>query len=161
MIDNVTSQAPEAQPHVLSFPSDGGTASFVAEFEVFDFEASLRFWSDLIGFRFMFGRKGFAYLSRGSADIMIAQVSGHWQTAPLEAPLGRGVNFKFFVEDVEALADRITAAGWPFFQPLHEAWYGADGIERGYRQFLIQDPNGYLLRFARKLGSRITMRSDP
>ncbi|CAB3629036.1 hypothetical protein LMG26840_00581 [Achromobacter dolens] len=33
-------------------------------------------------------------------------------------------------------------------------WYRSDAIEVGVRQFLVQDPDGYLLRFSAWVGDR-------
>ncbi len=35
-----------------------------------------------------------------------------------------------------------------------EKWYRADKIEVGQRQFLVMDPDGYLLRLVMDLGER-------
>ena len=35
-----------------------------------------------------------------------------------------------------------------------EKWYRKDSIEVGNKQFLVQDPDGYLLRFTQDLGKR-------
>lgn len=85
---------------------------------------------------------------------MIGQATRHWSTGPFELPLGRGINFKIFVEDPQAMRDRIASSGWPIFEDMTEEWPVQNGISRGYRQFLVQDPDGYLVRFAKKLGAR-------
>ena len=134
-------------------PSDGGLASIVPEFIVLDFEKSRAFWCDVLGFQVVFERAGFAYLRQGNVEVMIAASTGHWETAPLERPLGRGLNFQMFIGSADTFAARITAHGWPLYREVHEGWYCSGGVNRGYRQVLVQDPDGYLLRFAEKLGS--------
>ncbi len=42
----------------------------------------------------------------------------------------------------------ITAAGLFLFRDQAEHWYRAGDVECGEREFLIQDPDGYLLRFS-------------
>ena len=37
---------------------------------------------------------------------------------------------------------------------VEEKWYRRDGFEVGNRQILVQDPDGYLLRFTEDLGER-------
>ena len=59
-----------------------------------------------------------------------------------------------FVDSVEPLLDSLENANWPLFRECHDAWYPIAGTERGDRQFLVQDPDGYLLRFAQDLGKR-------
>jgi catechol 2,3-dioxygenase-like lactoylglutathione lyase family enzyme len=125
----------------------------VPELLVLDHATSKGFWCDVLGFQVVFERPGFAYLRQGGAEVMIALASGHWETGALERPLGRGINIQMFVGSADSIADRIRRAGWPLFQEVHEAWYCSGGVNRGYRQVLVQDPDGYLLRFAEKLGA--------
>ena len=40
------------------------------------------------------------------------------------------------------------------FRPLEAAWYRRGDHEVGNLQFLVQDPDGYLLRFFSDLGER-------
>jgi len=133
--------------------SDGGMAALVPELIVHDFEESRAFWCGTLGFEVVFERPGFAYLRHGHAEIMIAAASGHWETGPLERPLGRGINIKIFIGSADAVANRIRRHGWPLYSDVHEGWYASGGVSRGYRQVLVQDPDGYLLRFAEKLGA--------
>ena len=37
---------------------------------------------------------------------------------------------------------------------IEDKWYRADDIEIGNRQFIVLDPDGYMLRFAEELGER-------
>ena len=53
---------------------------------------------------------------------------------------------------------RITEAGWPIFVESEEKWYRAGDVEIGVRQFLIQDPDGYLVRLQQELGERPAQR---
>ena len=133
---------------------DGGSAPLVPEFLVLEFARSRRFWCEILGFEVVFEREGFAYLRHGAAEVMIAAASGQWETGPLEPPLGRGLNVQIFAGGTDGFADRLRRHGWPLYRDVHEAWYASGGIARGYRQLLVQDPDGYLLRFAEKLGSR-------
>jgi hypothetical protein len=40
------------------------------------------------------------------------------------------------------------------FLPLEDKWYRSNDFEIGQRQFIVMDPDGYLLRFAQRLGQR-------
>lgn len=40
---------------------------------------------------------------------------------------------------------------------LEERWYRPDAFEAGNRQFVVADPDGYLLRFFEDLGRRPTV----
>ena len=77
-----------------------------------------------------------------------------WVTAPLERPFGRGINFQITVDDVAPILAGLDAAGWPLFLDPEEVWYRAGTSETGVRQFLVQDPDGYLVRFSQGLGLR-------
>ena len=62
--------------------------------------------------------------------------------------------FQVAVDDVVPILAGLNAAGWPFFLKLEEVWYRAGTSETGVRQFLVQDPDGYLVRFSQSLGQR-------
>lgn len=131
-------------------------AALVPELSCRDLEASLHFYCAVLGFRTRFARpgEGFAYLERGGAEIMLEKAGQGWATGPLEPPLGRGINFQIEVEDAAALCARVRAAGYDLFGGLAERWYRETDIEHGQTEFLVQDPDGYLLRFAEPLGTR-------
>jgi catechol 2,3-dioxygenase-like lactoylglutathione lyase family enzyme len=134
----------------------------VPELSVTDLVTSKRFWCDLLGFREKYTRlsEGFAYLILDKAHLMLDQagIGRTWITAALEAPLGRGVNFQLAVPSIEPVLDRLKAVGWPLFGELEERWYHTGARETGVRQFLVQDPDGYLVRPQESLRSRSTQR---
>lgn len=129
----------------------------VPELTVAQIETSLRFYS-AAGFSVRFRRDDppFAYLELGQAQLMLEQQHEQgWHTAPLERPLGRGINFQIEVSDAAATQSALLALGAAIFQEIQDSWYAvAPGKEEGQREFLVQDPDGYLLRFAQYLGSR-------
>jgi catechol 2,3-dioxygenase-like lactoylglutathione lyase family enzyme len=137
-------------------PPEGGFAALVPELVVGDLPTSLRFWCGILGFRIAYQRPedDFAYLERGRAQVMLEASKGNWQTGRWERPLGRGINFQILVDSLEPLVDALAGAGWPLFRAAHEAWYRIADQEAGQRQFLVLDPDGYLLRFAQPLGRR-------
>ena len=130
----------------------------VPELAVTNSQASKRFWCDLVGFSLRYERpeEGFGYLVLGSAHLMLDQIDQGrtWATGPLDPPLGRGINLEIQVVNLDDALQRITEAGWPIFVEPEEKWYRADDIEIGVRQFLIQDPDGYLLRLQQEIGER-------
>ena len=130
----------------------------VPELSVTDYEASRHFWCDLVGFSLRYERleEGFGYLVLGNAHLMLDQISlgRTWETGPLELPLGRGINFEVQVDNLDPALQRIISAGWPIFVEPEEKWYRAGDIEIGVRQFLVQDPDGYLLRLQQEIGER-------
>lgn len=134
----------------------GGFAPLVPELDVFDLKKSEAFWCGILGFQIAYQRpeSRFMYIERQGSQVMLAQRNGNWETGEFERPLGRGINFQMFVKSVAPLIEALERANWPLFRDCHDAWYRIAGEERGNRQFLVQDPDGYLLRFAEDLGSR-------
>ena len=123
----------------------------VPELTVMDLEASLRFYR-AAGFSVRFRRTDppFAYLELGQAQIIVQQQhAGGWNIEPLDRPLGRGINFQIEVADAQRTLDALAAIGYLPLRDLADNWYSvADTIEEGQREFLVQDPDGYLMRFA-------------
>lgn len=142
-----------------ALPSDFTWAPLVPELLVTDLQASLRFWCGVCGFAIAYARPedGFAYLHRGSAQVMLEEVTRtgrHWITAELEPPLGRGMNLQIEVDALEPPLAALRDTGWPLYLGPEEKWYRAAHSEVGVRQFLVQDPDGYLLRFQQPIGMR-------
>lgn len=128
----------------------------IPELTCTDFQRSLAFYVDLLGFRVAYERPedDFAFLEREGAQIMLEQESETWRTGPVERPYGRGLNLQIEATDANTLCQRLRNAGHPIFVPIEEKWYRAGDRLFGLRQFLVQDPDGYLLRFAQHLGER-------
>ena len=128
------------------------------ELDVSNLEQSLHFYVDLLGFELSYTRpeEKFAYLVRDGAALMLEQIGAgrSFHSSPLEPPFGRGVNLQLRVDDVRGLYRRLEAAGIAFVLPLEERWYRRDETERGNRQFVVADPDGYLLRPFENLGVR-------
>lgn len=131
-------------------------ARLVPELLCSDTGRSIAFYRDVLGFEILYDRpeEGFTYMNLGGAQIMLEKESDYWFTGKLEKPYGRGINFEIGVDDVAALCRRVKAAGVTLFREMDERWYRRDDQEVGNRQFLVQDPDGYLLRFAQDLGTR-------
>jgi catechol 2,3-dioxygenase-like lactoylglutathione lyase family enzyme len=130
--------------------------ALVPELTCADFDRSLAFYVDVLGFRVAYDRPedGFAFLQLGEARLMLEQENDHWRTGPAEHPYGRGLNLQIGVKDADALRARVERSDHPLFRPLEEKWYRAGDRLIGVRQFLVQDPDGYLLRFAQAIGER-------
>ncbi len=128
------------------------------ELYCYDFAKSCALYTDVLGFRVDYQREeeGFAMLEREGAWLMIDEIGVErtWHTGEFDRPLGRGINLQIEVSDVDALYEAVKAAGHPIFLEMEDAWYRADDIYLGNRQFLIQDPDGYLLRFFQDIGQR-------
>ncbi|OQP88429.1 bleomycin resistance family protein [Rhizobium rhizosphaerae] len=133
----------------------------VPELSVRDWRVSLMFYRDLLGFscRYIRADEGFAFLERDGAQIMIDQIGlgrdfdSGIQT--LERPFGRGLNLQIRVAALDRILSALTHAGVTLHLPLEEKWYDVgEGLESGNRQFVVADPDGYLLRFYEDLGER-------
>lgn len=131
----------------------------VPELDVTDLRASLRFYVDVIGFAVRYERpeEAFAYLDLDGASVMLEEAGGpgrRFRTAPLERPFGRGVNLQIEVADVTAIHDRAQRASLTPLVALEERWYRVGDHEEGNRQFVVEDPDGYLLRLFEDVGIR-------
>ena len=136
------------------------TAALVPELDVTDLEASLAFYCGVLGFSVRYDRpeEGFAYLERDGAEVMLEAAAGpgrRFRTAPLERPHGRGINLQIVCADAASLYEAVVAAGHTCLIALEERWYRVGAAERGNRQFVLADPDGYLLRFVEDLGERL------
>lgn len=127
----------------------GGIAAMVPELDVTDLSASLHFWCAHLGFQIAYDRPdaGFAYLERGPLQIMLCRYNGEWLTGHLEKPFGRGINFQMKVDDLDGIFENLTKAGWPLFREIEEKRFRVGDGWISAREFLVQDPDGYLLRF--------------
>lgn len=125
----------------------------IPELDVFDLKTSLHFYVDLIGFSVEYERKEdrFAFLRLEKVQWMIQEIDpkNHlWETGTLEYPLGRGINFQIDVTNIEEIYQRLQEEKYPIFQEMEEHWYRKENVLMGCKEFLVQDPNGYLLRFS-------------
>jgi len=123
----------------------------VPELTVTDFPASLHFYVNILGFTVMIRRHNpdFTYLCLGEAQLMLEQYhAGGWNTGPLERPLGKGVNFQIEVDDVSPILLKLQQNNIPLYRALRDTHYNAGETAFCQREFLVQDPDGYLLRFS-------------
>lgn len=81
-------------------------------------------------------------------------VGRNWVTSEFEAPLGRGINFQISVPDIDVIVKTLEDAGLELFMPPEIKWYRLTDDEAGVKQFLVTDPDGYLIRFQSSLGRR-------
>jgi catechol 2,3-dioxygenase-like lactoylglutathione lyase family enzyme len=137
--------------------AERGFAKLVPELVCSDLARSLRFYTESAGFRVLYERaeERFAFLDREGAQLMLEQPAGRtFVSGELSHPYGRGMNLQIEVRDVDALHARVAASGARIHLALEEKWYRRGDAELGNRQFVVEDPDGYLLRFFQDLGSR-------
>ena len=113
----------------------------VPELKVSHFEKSLTFYTEVLKFRVEFQRPEhqFAFLS---------------YEGTLEYPYGRGINLAMLVDTLDVLLQSLREHSYPLFVEPAEHWYRQEQTLLGRREFLVMDPDGYLLRFAESLGER-------
>lgn len=143
---------------------EGGFAPLVPELDVTDMDRSLAFWCDLLGFEIAYDRPEakFAYLQRQGRQIMLCEINGNWRTGDLHRPFGRGINLQITTDALEPILEALAAKDWPLFEEAKENWYRTGAThEGGSREFLVQDPDGYLLRFSQPLGERVVAPEGP
>ncbi|MED3998259.1 VOC family protein [Peribacillus frigoritolerans] len=130
--------------------------TLVPELSVSDINKSLNFYLNILSFKLEYQRPEdkFAMLSLNDCQIMIEEINGYWQTGELSYPFGRGINFQITVSDINELYKSLRKHQYPIKMEIQKNWYRADTKLRGQKEFLIMDPDGYLLRFVQSLGER-------
>ena len=121
----------------------------IPELSVFDIEQSKRFYNDL-GFKIEYERpeEKFVFMSFQDSQFMFEQIHDNgWNIGELIYPLGRGINFSIAVDDIEGLYKLVKTLNLEIYRELNRSIYQVNGTEETQTEFLIQDPNGYLLRF--------------
>lgn len=131
----------------------------VPELDVSNLDRSLFVYINVLGFSCHVSRpeERFAYLIPEEVHLMLEEAAGpgrRFHTATLEYPFGRGMNLQIEVVDVDALYASVQQAGLNVVIPIEERWYRQNETEAGNRQFVMADPDGYLLRFFHNLGRR-------
>lgn len=108
-------------------------------FRVADLPRSLAYYRDRLGFEVEFNYEGFyASVLRDGCHIHLKCA------APVERDQAafehdEHLDACFGVQDAQALASRLAAAGAAFSVPLRSMPYG--------REFYVKDPDGYILGF--------------
>jgi catechol 2,3-dioxygenase-like lactoylglutathione lyase family enzyme len=126
----------------------------IPEISVSNFEKSIYFYVNILGFKIEYKREenNFAFLSLNDAQIMIDKVNDNWNTGVLEFPFGRGINFQIEVDDISIILISLKENDYPVFLSPKDNWYRVHNKLHGNREFLVQDPDGYLLRFSQDIG---------
>ncbi|MGO9450423.1 MAG: bleomycin resistance protein [Candidatus Binataceae bacterium] len=134
----------------------GGFAALAPELHVNDLEKSLAFWRDCCGFEIAYRRdeERFVFLELQDAQIMLCQRHGRYETGAMTHPLGQGAMFQIYLDSIDPVLAALKAIGWPLYEEPRERWYRAGDHENGLRQFMVQDPDGYLILFGERLRTR-------
>ena len=141
---------------------EAGFNALIPELDVSDLAARLRFWCGLLGFNIAYDRPSahFNYLNPGPVHIMLCERNGSREVGELTSPFERGVKLQMMVDPLSPILEALERAEWPLFRREQKVWHRARVMESGQREFLVQDPDGYLLRFAEDLGVCPAKRAD-
>ena len=123
--------------------------NLIPELSVFDILQTKNFYEEL-GFKIEYERQEekFVFMSFQDSQFMFEQIHDEgWNTGELIYPLGREINFSIAVDDIENLYTLVKSKRLEIYKKLTKSVYLVNGIEEIQMEFLIQDPNGYLLRF--------------
>lgn len=122
--------------------------SLIPELSVSNIENSIKFYTS-IGFEIIYERKEdkFCFLQLEENQIMIEQINDNWNTGVLEYPFGRGINISMSINDIDEYYNKIINNKIKIFKELKVNKYQVNDVLYEDKEFLIQDPNGYLLRF--------------
>ena len=122
--------------------------SLIPELSVSDITKSKEFYLK-IGFEIMYERKEnkFCFIKLEENQIMLEENNDNWNTGEMEYPYGRGINISMSVNDIDKMYNELKKKNITFFKELEIHDYRVDDKIYHDKEFLIQDPDGYLLRF--------------
>ena len=128
--------------------------ALIPELSVTDIETSKRFYTELLGFKIEYERVDdkFVFISlEDETQMMLEEMNGHWDTGELKRPFGRGINFQIDIEDLQPVLDRLKKQNIPLFREPVVSKYKSNATTFIQKEFLVQDPDGYLLRFTQEM----------
>ena len=127
----------------------------IPELTVTNLENSLKFYKTA-GFKIEYDRleNKFAFISLGEIQFMLQELTNYekWDVGTLSYPFGNGINFQLEVENLNQIYSNFKNSTYKIAFDIEENWYRQDDKILGNKEFLIQDPDGYLLRFFEDLG---------
>lgn len=122
--------------------------SLIPELSVTNIEKSKEFYLNL-GFKIMYERKAdkFCFLYLEDNQIMIEEINNNWNVGEMKYPFGNGINISMTVSDIDSFYESIISKKIVLFRKIKTSKYRIDDIIYEDKEFLLQDPDGYLLRF--------------
>lgn len=120
----------------------------IPELSVSNIENSKQFYLSL-GFSVLYERveDKFCFLALDGCQLMIEEINDNWNTGKLEYPYGRGMNISMEVKDIDSIYYKVKEKAYPIFRDMQVDKYQVDDKVYFDKEFLIQDVDGYLLRF--------------
>lgn len=129
----------------------------IPELSVTNLENSLDFYKTA-GFKVKYDRpeNKFAFISLDNIQFMLQEIDNNdrWNVAPLSYPFGNGINFQLEIKNLDEIYNKFKNSNYKISFDIEENWYRQYDKLLGNKEFLIQDPDGYLLRFSKDLGER-------
>jgi len=129
----------------------------IPELSVTNLEKSLKFYK-CCGFKIEYDRpeNKFAFISLQGTQFMLQELdsSDKWDVGELKYPFGNGINFQIEVDNVDKIYNELKNNNYKIRFEMEENWYRQDDKLLGNKEFLVQDPDGYLLRFCEDLGEK-------
>ena len=129
----------------------------IPELSVSNLKNSLNFYKTL-GFKIEYQRpeNKFVFLSMCEIQFMLQEISedDKWSLVPLTYPFGNGINFQLEVDSVDNIYANLKNNNYEIAFDIEENWYRQGNKLLGNKEFLVQDPDGYLLRFSEDLGEK-------
>lgn len=126
----------------------------IPELSVTNLAKSLSFYKT-IGFHINYERpkNKFVFISLNNIQFMLQELSDQtkWEIAELSYPFGNGINFQLEVSNIDNIYNNLVKNNYHIAFPIDENWYRQNDKLLGNREFLVQDPDGYLLRFSEDL----------
>ena len=122
--------------------------SLISELTVTNIDISKEFYQK-IGFKIKYERQEdkFCFLELENNQLMIEEENDNWNVGKMEYPFGRGINISMSVSDVDKMYNDLVKKKIKMFLNLEIHKYKVDDVIYEDKEFLIQDPDGYLLRF--------------
>ena len=122
--------------------------SLIPELTVTNIDISKEFYQK-IGFKIKYERQEdkFCFLELENNQLMIEEENDNWNVGKMEYPFGRGINISMSVSDVDKMYNDLIKKKIKMFLDLEIHKYKVDDVIYEDKEFLIQDPDGYLLRF--------------
>ena len=129
----------------------------IPELSVTNLNESLNFYKTL-GFKIEYERteNKFTFISLGEIQFMLQEISDNnkWAVSPLTYPFGNGINFQLEVDNLDKIYNNLKDKNYKIAFDIEENWYRQNDKLLGNKEFLVQDPDGYLLRFSEDLGEK-------
>jgi len=115
--------------------------ALIPELRTPDFAKSLKFYTEVLGFKLEYERKEsqFAFLSFEGTQIMIEQNTPEWNTGKTEYPYDRGINLQIRVKSIKKLVDSLKKYGYPLYVEPFEREYKVKSKLIKLKQFLVKD----------------------